>query len=175
MVCFFFFFFFYFYLFFFLIYFYFYFQKQLSGIGGEKYLDLEILRRKNPKTHTPITAILINALVCSVCVIVPFNFLVAVTNVFYCFIIIVVCLSMIVLRYNKVGKTFSRPFYAFKSNILVTIMAFFPITISVFVLVTSVQESSLPLLVALGSFLFFFILYIIVKRCKKKVTYHVIN
>ena len=141
---------------------------QLYELGGEKYLDFKFLRYMHPKYGMPWVSLFGNAIMCAVFIVVPFTLLVQVTNVFYSIIIILICLSAVVLRFNRIGKSLNRPFYAVKSIAGLMVLAFFPITVSIFVLGTSVAKSSIPLILAGGFFIFFLLLYAVLKWYKKR-------
>ena len=70
-------------------------SKQLATLGTETYLGIKFLTLTHPKFKTPHNSIYINSLVSIICITIPFNILVEVTNIFYSFLIITIVLTLI--------------------------------------------------------------------------------
>ena len=143
-------------------------SMQLASLGNDKFLGIKKLTYLHPKYQMPWVAIVINSIICGICVVVPFTLLVEVTNVFYSLLIICMCLCVVVLRYSKEGKKLHRPFKVVKSNLGTILIASGPIIVSLFILGTSLSNGWIPVVLALASFASFFVIYLILKCYKRR-------
>lgn len=146
------------------------FRYLLVGLGGKNYLNLPFLEWKLPKLGTPYIAIFIVGGIQIMCLFVPFGILVEIMNVFYCCVIIVICLSFLNLRRKNYVDDLPRVFRAANSTFTKYLVGCCPIVISVFLIATSVVKSIIPIVSAAGCAFVLSIVYVLRKRCEKRRT-----
>ena len=152
------------YIFYFLFFLVYFLIKQLCALGNDKFMNIKSLTWTHPKYCTPWVAIVVNSIICGICVFLPFDFLVSMTNIYYCFITILVSLSIIILRYNDYGKSLHRPYVAAKTLFGLILIASGPVLVSIIVLVSSLVTSVWPVFFSLVSFGVLLLVYFLLRK-----------
>ena len=95
------------------------------------------------------------------CVFIPFDLMVEIMNLFYCFVIVLLCLSFFLLRRKNYVKDVPEMFRAATNPFIVFLLGVSPIVISLFLVVVSVFKSFIPLLSSAGFTLLLILFYLI--------------
>ena len=144
----------------------------LVNLGGKSYLNFPFLTWKLPRLETPFVSIVIVGIVQIICIFIPFSVLVEILNVFYCLVMIVICLSYLNLKRLGYCDRVPHEYRASNNRVVVFLIALFPILISLMMICISVFRSYIPLLFAIiTTILISFVYYFLSKHRSRTVQY----
>jgi amino acid transporter len=140
----------------------------LVNLGRKEYLNFPFLVWKHPKLGTPIFAILIVGAIQIMCLFIPFSVMVEIMNVFYCFVMIVLCASFLNLRRKGYANNLESKYKAANNNFFVVLIGISPIFVSLFMISISVLRSYVPIVSAVCCIFVLTIVFMILKHIEHK-------
>jgi amino acid transporter len=110
-------------------------SEQLVELCSPSLLDVSIVRRKWKRFGTHYVAIVFNAVITIGFATVPFESLVDTLNFLHSTVVILVLVSFVSLRFSRKGTRMFRPFSAVSNRWLSIALVFFPMIISMWMIV----------------------------------------